>query len=306
MLGFLAVLISQVYLNSTIIDWWGMSAFGQRRLCSVTIILVVGLAALMWRTGRLLARIPRVPRPVWHVLAVLLLAPFVLWNLDRVTDLKAGKAAPAELEPTCCAKLATKRFAPPIRWIYGWIGNPFQFPANAIFALKHDVEIQRWDIAVGYYALVPPANSLVDDRMYNERGAWRIGYPKAEPYLIGGWSGPHMGSEKSFRWTTERVVRVIVPNLMPYPQRMTLWLHAGASHIATIRWDDTIVARTDLSVPGWHPVQFDLRDMPVGEHELSIESDVVAPLPVPPAGWPVPRKPVGVAVNLLELEFLHP
>ncbi|HUS27336.1 MAG TPA: hypothetical protein VMZ53_02475 [Kofleriaceae bacterium] len=308
MIGFLAVVFTQVYLNSTIIDWWGMASFGQRRLCSVTLILVVGLASLIWRCGRLLARLPRVPRAVWHVLAIVLLLPFIAWNLDRVTDLKAGKAAPTELEPTCCAKLPTKRpyIARPIAYVYSWIGNPFEFPANAYFALKHDVEIQRWDVAVGYYALVPPAATLVDDRMYFERGAWRIGYPKAEPYLIGGWSGPHMGSGKSFRWTTDRVVRVIVPNLMPYPQRLRLWLHAGAGQHAIIRWDDRIVARADLQEPTWHAVQFDLYDMPVGEHELSIESDVIAPLPNPPDGWPVPRKPVGVAVNLLELEFIPP
>ncbi|HTL34716.1 MAG TPA: hypothetical protein VL326_16425 [Kofleriaceae bacterium] len=306
MVGFLAVVFTQVYLNSTIIDWWGMNSFGQRRLCSVTLILVVGLAALIWRMGQLALRLRRVPRGVWHAAAIVILLPFVRWNLDRVSDLEAGKAATAELEPTCCAKIPWKHARGPITWVYSWIGNPFEFPANAYFALKHDVEIQRWDVAVGYYALVPPAATLVDDRMYFEHGGWRIGYPKAEPYLIGGWSGPHFGGDKSFRWTTDKVVRVIVPNLMPYPQRLRLWLAAGAGHHAIVRWDDRVVARPDLSEPGWHPVQFDLRDMPVGEHELSIESDAVAELPNPAEGWPIPRKPVGVAVNLLELEFLPP
>jgi len=36
--------------------------------------------------------------------------------------------------------------------VYDRVGNPFEFPANAIFALRHDVEIQRWDRAVGNYA----------------------------------------------------------------------------------------------------------------------------------------------------------
>jgi hypothetical protein len=305
MVGFLAVVVTQVYLNSTIIDWWGMASFGQRRLCSVTLILVVGLAALIWRLGRLVARIPRVPRGIWHALAVLILLPFIAWNLDRVTDLKAGKAASAELEPTCCAKLPWKRVEGPIRWTYLRIGNPFEFPANAIFALEHHVEIQRWDVAVGYYVLVPPAASLLDDRMYDEHGAWRIGYPKAEPYLMGGWSGPHTGADRGFRWTTTPVVRVLVPNLMPYPQRMRLWLARGAATSATIKWDGEVVSRPDLSEPGWHPIQFDLHAMSVGEHELQIETEV-APLPSPMSDFPVPRAPVGVAVNLLEDEFLPP
>ncbi|HSD86651.1 MAG TPA: hypothetical protein VLB44_04025, partial [Kofleriaceae bacterium] len=303
-IGFGAALIIQVYLNSTIIDWWGMASFGQRRLCSVTLVLVVGLAALLWRAGRLAARIPRVPRAVWHVLAVLFLAAFVVWNLWRVVDLHAGKAASAELEPTCCTKLP-KRFAGPLTWVYRWIGNPFEFPANAWFAMKHDVEIQRWDQAVGYYALVPPAHTLVDDRMYTEHGAWRIGYPKAEPYLIGGWSGPRVSPDKPFRWTTTSEVKAIVPNLMPYPQRMRLWLAHGFAYAAVIRWDGQLVARADLTDEGWHPITFDLHDMPVGEHELSIES-IIGPLLVVPEGWSKPKKPVGVAVNLLEVEFLPP
>jgi hypothetical protein len=240
------------------------------------------------------------------MVAIAILVPFVAWNLDRVSDLKAGKAAPAELEPTCCAKLPTKRFARPIAWIYNRVGNPFEFPANAIFALEHDVEMQRWDVAVGYYALVPPAATLVDARMYAEHGAWRIGYPKAEPYLVGGWSGVHMGGDRSMRWTTSKEARVLVPNLMPYPQRFRLWLAPGAAKSATIRWDGAVIARVDLAEVMWHPVQFDVRDMTLGEHELAIEADTIAPLPAPPDGWPTPRKLVGVAVNLLEVEFLPP
>ncbi|MEJ7600432.1 MAG: hypothetical protein WKG01_21165 [Kofleriaceae bacterium] len=56
--GLLAAVAIQVYLNSTILDWWGSAGFGQRRMCNVTLPLVVGLAALIWRCGRLAARAP--------------------------------------------------------------------------------------------------------------------------------------------------------------------------------------------------------------------------------------------------------
>lgn len=297
-IAFAAALFTQVYLSSTIIDWWGMASFGQRRLCSVTIVLVIGLAALMWRTGQLLARL----RWGRHIVAIGILAPFVAWNLWRVSDYQRGRAAPAELEPTCCAKLPA-HFASPLRWIYNRIGNPFQFPANAIFALRHGVEIQRWDNAVGYYALVPPAHTLLDDRMYAERGGWRIGYPKAEPYLMGGWSGPRTFGETWFRWTTARDARALVPNLMPYPQRMLLEVAPGFAREVTIRWDGKLVMKVHLE-DGFNTLTFDIYDMSVGEHELAIESDIGA-FPGKD-GWPQPTKPVGVAVNRLDVEFLPP
>ena len=85
----------QVYLNSTIFDWWGGAAFGQRRLCSVTLPLVVGLAALLWRGGPARARARAGPRAAWHVRVG---APrrsgrSSAWNLARVSTC-AGQAGP--------------------------------------------------------------------------------------------------------------------------------------------------------------------------------------------------------------------
>jgi hypothetical protein len=190
-------------------------------------------------------------------------------------------------------------------WVYDHIGNPFEFPANAIFALKHGVEIQRWDNAVGYYALVPPAHTLVDDSMYGERGGWRIGYPKAEPYLVGGWSDAHPYDDKWFRWTTSKDAVALVPNLMPYPQRMLLTLAPGYAQDVTIRWDGKLVMQAHLERGGFTTLSFDIYDMPVGEHELAIEAAAIGAYTAPDA-WPQPGKPVGVAVSRLEIELLPP
>jgi hypothetical protein len=291
----------QVYLNSTILDWWAMASYGQRRMCSVTLILVVGLAALLWRAGRLAARARRTPLVVWHALAIVVLGTFLAWNLWRVRDLRAGRAATAELEPTCCAK-APGWARPYMKWIYDRIGNPSQFPANAWFALKHGVELQRWDHAVGYYPLMPPVQSLRDGTMYEHVGGWRIGYPLAEPYLIGAWSTVREGDGRALRWTLAPRVRVLVPNLMPEPQRYALRLAPGGSDEVTVRWDGDIVARARLQ-PGWQWVAWELDDVPVGEHELTIEA---TPAPFSAReGWPTPTRPVGVAVNLLEVTLLR-
>jgi hypothetical protein len=300
--GLFAALAVQVYLSSAILDWWGMSAWGQRRLCSVSLVLVVGLAALLWRMGRLAGRLRRVPRVTWHVVAVAILAPMMMWNVWRVHDLAGGKGAPAELDPTCCAKLP-RRFARPLTWIYMRIGNPFEFPANAYFALKHGVEIQRWDHAVGYYALMPSAQSLRSDAMYNERGSWRIGYPGSEPYLKGHWSGPKQQEDRWFRWTVSPTVTALVPILMPLPQRFTLQVAPGGAHEITVRWDGDVVARKTLG-DAWEDVVFDVHDMAVGEHELTIDA---TPAPFPAReGWPVPTLLVGVAIGRLEVELIRP
>jgi hypothetical protein len=292
----------QVYLNSTIIDWWGMASWGQRRLCSVTIVLVFGLAALLWRCGRAAARVRRVPRFGWHITAVVVLAPIIMWNLWRVDKLAGGIGAPSDHAPTCC-ETAPRFVRRTLRSIYGRIGNPFQIPASLWFAVKHDVEIQRWDQAVGNYALMPSAQSLRDDAMYREVGGWRIGYPRAEPYLVGDWSRSHKAMEKPFRWTLSHRVTAIVPNLMPYPQRFSLTLAAGGSHHVIVRWDGRIVAEENL-VAGWQTVVWVIRDMSTGEHELSIDA---MPLPMMPrSGWPQPRLPVGVAVNTLQVQLERP
>ncbi|HEY5944553.1 MAG TPA: hypothetical protein VIV40_03640 [Kofleriaceae bacterium] len=294
-------LVIQVYLNSTIIDWWAMASWGQRRMCSVSIILVVGLAALVWRLGRLVARVPRVPRAVWHVIAIAVLGSMVAWNIWRVRQYRAGRSAPADLAPTCCTE--TPKWArSKLQWIYNRIGNPFEFPASWWFAWKHDAEIQRWDHAVGYYALVPPAQSLRDDTMYDERGAWRIGFPLSEPYLLDWWSGVGTGGDKPFRWTMAASSRAIVPNLMPYPQHFSLLVAPGGSRDVTLRWDGDVVARAQLA-DGWQRVEFDIDDMTVGEHELAIEA-TLGRFP-DTEGWPRPRRPVGVAVNTLEVTFIR-
>ena len=273
-IALLACIGLQIYLNASILDWWGMASFGARRLCSMTLPLVVGLTALL----------ERVPRRWVHV-APVVLAPFVAWNLWRVSELGGGKAAQIGLEPACCDK-APGWLRPVLEPIYDHVGDPFEFPANAIFALRHGVDLQRWDIAVGYYALVPPPSSLVDGTMFYQRGGWRLGYPRSEPYLIGGWSAP-VERQRTCRWTLEPRVRALVPNLMPYSQRLTLWVAPDAPTEITLSWDDHRVVHAELH-PGWQPLAFEVRDMAVGEHELAIDT------------------PGSVCVNLLELEFIPP
>jgi hypothetical protein len=290
-------------------------------MCNVTLPLVVGLAALLWRCGQLARRLPGWAR---HAIAWAVLAPLVAWNLMRVGELRGGVAASDGLLPACCDRVPR-----PLRGafgaVYGAIGDPFELPASAWFAWRHDVPIQRWDQAVGNYPLVPGLDTLLDDSLWAQRGVWRIG-GGIDPYLVSGWSGAvrsdprsaiaggggpdgsaggagvlPRGIDRVMRWTTAPVATVLVPNLMPYGQRLTLWLAPGGAHRATVRWNGAVVADAELA--GWTAVRFELPDIALHTNELAIEA---APGPFAPASGPAPGGPVGVAVGDLEVELLRP
>jgi hypothetical protein len=294
--GLAAAVVIQVYLNSTVFDWWGGAAFGQRRMCNVTLPLVVGLASLVWRCGQLGRRLPVAAR---HAIAIAILGPMVAWNLMRTGELRAGLAAPDALTPSCCDRVPRPLRAAAAA-LYRLTGNPFELPASAWFAWRHGVPIDRWDRTVGNYPLVPPLDSLIDDQLWAQRGAWRIGSGGIEPYLVTGWSRSVRG-DRAWRWTTAPSATVLVPNLMPYGQRLTLWLAPAGARRATVRWNGAVVAEAELT--GWTPLRFDLPDIALHTNELTIEAP---PAPFAPPSGPVPDGPVGVAVGDLELEFLRP
>jgi hypothetical protein len=293
--GLVAAVAIQVYLNSTILDWWGSAAFGQRRMCNVTLPLVVGLAALVGRAGQLAGRLP-----VWarHAIAGAVLGPAVAWNLMRVGALRGGVPAPDALLPACCERVP-RALQPAFAWVYRGIGDPFELPASAWFAWRHGVPLDRWDRTAGNYPLVPALDSLLDDSLWSQRGAWRIG-SGLDPYLVGGFS-PVVRGSRALRWTTAPTATALVPNLVPYGQRLTLWLAPAGAHHATVRWNGAIVA--DVELADWTPVGFELPDIALHTNELAIDA---VPGPYAPATGPAPDRPVGVAVGDLEVELMRP
>jgi hypothetical protein len=270
--GFLIAIAVQVYLNSTVVDWWAGASFGQRRLCSVTLPLVVGLSSLVWRCGQLAARATRIPRATWHVVALVVLAPFLLHNLGHVRRLTGGKPAEQELEPKCCSSIASP-FRGIATWIYDRVGDPFEFPANAYFAIRHGVPMNRWDQTVGTYPIQPGWADLGDDKLWALRGIWRVGSPNLAPYLVGDWSGPTV-QQRPCRLTTGGSATVLVPNLLPYGQRFSVWIAppVARAHVA-LRWNGDVVAEADLPA-GWSQLRFDLPDIALHTNELSIDGPI--------------------------------
>ena len=297
-IGLFAVVAIQVYLNSTILDWWGSAGFGQRRLCNVTLPIVVGLAALIWRAGRVVRRVP-----IWlpHIVLVVLFAPLIATNLMHVGRLASGRPAESELDDDCCRNVPPP-LERPARRIYLAIGNPFAFPANAIFALRHGVPIHRWDQTIGSYPIAPGLAEVRGNNLYRLRGVWRVGSAGSWPFLVDGWSISLAGG-RPLRYTLARSATVLVPNLMPYGQRVSVWLAPGGANRVRLRWNGERVAETELP-GGWTRVSFDLPDIELHTNELTIEAEL-APMPLTP-GMPSLPVPVGVAVGDVELQMLAP
>jgi hypothetical protein len=297
-LSLLAAVVVQIYLNSTVLDWWSGASFGQRRMCNVTLPLVVGLACLLWRAARALRRFDRVPYQVWLAAAVVALTPFVAMNLKSVRKLKGGKAASAEVDPTCCSRIWSP-LRRPAQWIYDHVGNPFELPASAYFAYKHDVPMSRWDHIVGRYPLQPGLADLHDDaRFYAVHGTWKVSQLTDD--LVGGWSPPQTAQGRAFRYTTSDTSTVLVPNLMPESERVTVWLASAGAHDVELRWNGDLVKTAHLDAT-WTPVTFELHPMGLHTNELSLRSVVQFPLR---SGWADVRIPTGVAVSDIELQLI--
>ena len=273
--GLLVAVAIQVYLSSTILDWWGGSSYGQRRLCSMTLPLVVGLSCLLWRAAQLARRWRRVPAIAWRALAIIVLCMFVESNLKGVGRLAGGKGAADAIVPTCCDEVRPS-LRGTAQWWYDRIGNPFEFPANVIFAWRHDVPVTAWERVVGDYPLQPGLADLHDDaRFYNTRGRWHVGGGELGDYLVGGWSEPFKIGKRDARVTTSPEATVLVPNLMPNGQRVTVWLAAGARDSVTLRWNGREVASAKLGTE-LTPVTFDLPDIELHTNELTVVGEGVA------------------------------
>ena len=266
-LGLITVVFSQVYLNSCIMDWWGQAAYGQRRLCSVTAVLVVGFAALMriagigmvrlWRTRRRTALV------ICHVLAVAFTWWFVVWNWNWISEYRDGKAAgrgPGGL-PLGGLTDFERNVALPI---YRAVGNPFAFPANVLFGWHYGVPPHRWEEVVGDYVWDPPHDEYNDGRYLNHKETWPIAHGGNDRYIVGGMSAAKQVNGRWVRAITTASATTLVPIMLPEIHRFTL----PVSGAAVIKWNGRQVGQSTSTT--FADVAWDA-PIVVGMNELTIE-----------------------------------
>ena len=185
------VVAGQGYINSVALGWWSTASFGQRRMCSVTLVVVIGLGVLLRACHLAVAR--RWPRrragALQLGLGIAVLGYFVTWNLNWVGALRHGASAERDYLPTCCDDLPSP-LAMIARPIYRVLGNPFQLPPSAWFAIQHGVGLDRWDHAVGMYPFVPPVLGHQDGSYRRVQATWKLTCERGAPWLIEGFGPP--------------------------------------------------------------------------------------------------------------------
>ncbi len=302
-LALLAGVALQVYFNAASFDWWSSASFGQRRMCSVTLPIVVGLAVLLRWTGARLGR--RLPVLARHAIAIGVLGYLIAWNLAWVGRLTGGRPAGRDNRPSCCADVPA-----PLSWVarpvYGAVGNPFALPASAYFALRHGVELRRWDAAVGNYALVPPLLGYADGSYRRATATWNVADDR---YVLGGLGPTQRDGRRTWRWTTAPEARLLLPFLLPEPHRITVPIAANAPaggrvHVQ-IHCNGKRVAEAAVGAE-WTTLAFDT-DGSVGESVVTIAAAVEPHRAGAPSGpglapaAPPDGGPVGVAIGPLRV-----
>jgi hypothetical protein len=237
---------------------------------------------------------------VWHAVAVIVLGWFVAWNLGWVTHYKRGRAPERRAGRICCRDVPAP-LAALARPVYRAVGNPFALPASAVMRLRYGLPLTRWDEVVGEYPWMPPMH-YTRAAIVGQGASWDLGGTGVTPFVLTGLGPPGPGPGRAIRWTTARTAEVLVPNLLPSPQRLSLWVAPntpadGAPVDVTIRWNGAVVARASLAaVSPTRTVEWDIRG-DVGLNVLSVEAALRPPAGV--AGEWAPRAPAGVAIGVL-------
>lgn len=140
-----SAMFMQAFVNGAAWDWWGGGAFGGRRFAVTFPVWALALSFLIARviSSRRFAGVAAAG-------AVAIAAPLLTLQW-RMIAAHHERRLPWETTVPFDDRL---RIATGWQWRgYAAVGNPFAFPANAIFALRHRVPPARYDRAVGPYLL---------------------------------------------------------------------------------------------------------------------------------------------------------
>ncbi|HPR63519.1 MAG TPA: hypothetical protein PK014_04800 [Thermoanaerobaculia bacterium] len=121
-------------------DWWAGSALGARRWVDLTFFSAFGLAEILHRFSRLAIRSPQ---KVAITLASVLVGTLIVVQLTMDRLYVRGRI------PHNQVVTFPELYEPVMEDLYRRVGNPFSFPASAVFALRHGVPLSVYDRFVG-------------------------------------------------------------------------------------------------------------------------------------------------------------
>jgi hypothetical protein len=167
-LTLLAPIAIMSYVNVCSGDWWAGGSFSNRRFDSLLPLLALGLGAVLTRVQEWVARRPALPIAAAG-------AALTLWNVLFMTQY--GRNRIPRDDTVSFAQVAENG----ADLLSEWAGTPLAWPANWVYAWRHDLPPQKYDLMVGSYLFY---------RQNNLGGVIDLGDARVDPGLLGeGWSG---------------------------------------------------------------------------------------------------------------------
>ena len=171
----LLTFLAQLYVNSTVENWWGGAGFGARRFSNCAVFFAIGLASsLSWV----------VRRPKLMLGGALVV--FTAVNLALMRDVRSG-ALPAD-QPITIDQISKS--------VYSRVANPFSFPMSALTAWRFGSGMDLYD-------------RLGSQTFNNFR--LDIGSGDDGKFLLEGWSVAEGGPNASFRWSAGEESSLVAP-----------------------------------------------------------------------------------------------
>ena len=164
----LGLLVAMAWVNGSTTDWAGGWSFGGRRFTSMLVMLAAGLALAIDAALR---------RP--HLVTALVVATAIAWNYGLMVQYTAGMV-PKD-EPVSFGRVVRQQADLLTRSPYVY---PFAFPANAWFAWRQGLPVDRYDL-LATEAFTTDVTIAMDGR--------------SERYLLDGWEAPG-GDEWGAHW----------------------------------------------------------------------------------------------------------
>lgn len=190
----LVLLFLMAWVNGATQDWAAGWSFGGRRFSSVLVLLAPGLALLIDAVAArpMLALAPLVAGALW-------------WNHLLMVQYTTGML-PKD-EPVSFARLVRQQGDVATRAPYAY---PFAFPANAWFAWRNGLPIDKYDV------LSPEV----------PRAAFEVRFDRSvEKFLLAGWDAPTGDDWGSAWWIGSTPATVAVPLALP-PGRVAITIRA--------------------------------------------------------------------------------
>ncbi len=215
----LVILFLTAWVNGATQDWAAGWSFGGRRFSSVLVLLAPGLALAIEAAVKrpLLALAPVVAGALW-------------WNHLLMVQYTSGML-PKD-EPVAFSRLVRQQGDVATRAPYAY---PFAFPANAWFAWRHDLPIDKYDV------LAPVTIGASFETRFDR---------SVEKFLLEGWEAPTGDEWGSAWWIRDTPATLAVPLAVP-PGRVIITIRTRT------RLDEPVVqAALALDLNGTQVGQF--------------------------------------------------